>query len=91
MNAKTISCAQHDYVEIACLYGYRLRLILQSGESISGQAKTIKTTSDQKEWLILESDPENPHQTQHIELIQLQSMQALTPNPHFDHIELSNY
>ena len=47
-----ISCHQHDYIEIACLYRLRLRLTLIDGVSLEGQA--LDTGSRQgREWLTL--------------------------------------
>lgn len=82
MMDKPVSCHLHDYVEIACLYGYKLKLLLKSGETISGKAVTTGTTADKKEYLVLEIS----WQIKRIQLEQLGKMQALTVNPHFDEI-----
>ena len=35
-----IRCELYDYIEIACLDGYRVRLSLAGGEQITGDAET---------------------------------------------------
>jgi Rho-binding antiterminator len=75
-----ISCALHDYIEIACLYRYRIKLQLSNGQFVTGKAVSTETSADKKEYLLLESAPE----CLRIELTTIQSMQALTDNPHFD-------
>ncbi len=75
-----ISCQTHDYLEIACLYGFAVRIRLHSDELIEGKAITTETSADKREWLIVEQHSERIS----IELQQIKSMQALSPNPHFD-------
>jgi len=75
-----ISCALHDYIEIACLYRYRVKLQLSSGRSVTGEAVSTETSADKKEYLLLDGNA----QSLRIELSGIQSMQALTANPHFD-------
>lgn len=48
-----IDCAIHDYIEIACLKGYRLRLELVDGTQLIGVAESTETRPDKTEWLIL--------------------------------------
>jgi Rho-binding antiterminator len=79
---KPISCHLHDYIEIACLYGYRIKLELVNGGTLQGQAITIET-ENQREYLLIDVAG-----AQHrIETNQLKRMQALTHNPHFNHIQ----
>lgn len=85
MSKTIISCATHDYIEIACTFGYQIILELQSGTSIEGKAITTRTSRDKKEYIIIETD----QQQQQIELIHIKSMQAVQPNPYFDSISFS--
>jgi Rho-binding antiterminator len=80
--AKMISCQTHDTIEIACLYGFQLLLQLNDGTIQQGKAITTQTSSDKREWLILEQQAGNLR----VELIHIRSMQSLTPNNHFDQI-----
>jgi Rho-binding antiterminator len=77
-----ISCQTHDYIEIACLFGFQIRLQLTDGTIRQGKAITTETTPDKREWLILEQQSGETL----IDLIQIKSMQSLTPNCHFDQI-----
>ena len=77
-----IKCAIHDYIEIACLYHYRIELALLNGDITRGRAETTQTRSDKKEYLVLKTDSGE----QHIEMDSIKSMQALTRNPHFEKI-----
>jgi len=82
MSEKIISCAIHDYIEIACTFGYQVKLELFNEETVQGKAITTETTKDKKEYLQLDGSSE----VHKIELINIKSMTALQPNPHFDHI-----
>ncbi len=81
MTESIISCQVHDYIEIACMYGYRVRLDLSDHDSI--EAKPITTLSKNKqEFLVVET----AEGKQEIELNQIKSMQALTENSHFGRV-----
>lgn len=75
-----ISCQTHDYIEIACLYGFAIRLTLASNDTLEGKAVTTETTADKREWLIIERE----QGLSKIEMQQIRSMQALQANAHFD-------
>jgi Rho-binding antiterminator len=79
---KMISCQTHDYIEIACLYGFQIRLQLTDGSTLQGKAITTETSSDKREWLILQQSTGKIQ----IDLMQIKSMQSLTPNSHFEQI-----
>jgi Rho-binding antiterminator len=78
-----ISCHLYDYIEIACMYGFRVRLYLNDGSIYQGKAVTTQISPDKQEWLILQQDDE----TQRVQLEHIKTMQALTTNPHFDQVE----
>ena len=82
MSHKIISCAIHDYIEIACTFGYDVKLDLFTGELVQGKAITTETTKDKKEYLQLATTSV----IKKVELINIKSMTAAKPNPHFDHI-----
>ncbi len=49
---KPISCGDYDYIEVACLYGYDVELVL--GETtVRGKAMTTKR-SDAVEYMVLQ-------------------------------------
>ncbi len=79
MSQRPLSCELHDYLEIACLYGYRVRLTLKNHQSIEGKALDTLSTAEKREYLVIDTG----HGQQRIELNQLAKMQALTPNAKF--------
>ena len=78
----TISCQLHDYIEIACLYGYRVSLTLKQGEPIQGKALTTETTADKRELMVVKIDEAQAK----IDLTDIKSMRALTPNLNFTEV-----
>ncbi len=82
MSHCTISCELHDYVEIACMYGYRVRLTLKDHQIIDGKALNVLTTAEKREYLVID----NGHEQQQIELNQFSKMQVLTPNAKFNEV-----
>ncbi|RKZ63827.1 MAG: hypothetical protein DRQ44_09735 [Gammaproteobacteria bacterium] len=78
-----ISCALHDYIEIACTFGYEVRLEFFSGPVLQGTARTTETSNDKKEYLLLDCQ----QKTLKIELVNIKKMTALQPNPHFDSVD----
>ncbi len=82
MTQSIIDCELHDYLEVACLYGYEVQLTLKDQQTIQGKAKNIITTAEKREFLIVE----NAQGLQQIELIQLQKLQVITPNAQFTEI-----
>ena len=86
VNKKTIRCDLHDYIEIACMYGFEVELETKNGEIFSGKAQTIASDSQKQECLVL-SQADIQKQ---VVLSQLRRMRALTQNPHFTTVEFTN-
>lgn len=82
MTQQLIDCELHDYIEVACLYGYQVRLILKSQKIVEGKAKDVITTAEKHEFLVVE----NEQGSQHAELIQIKKMEVLTPNAQFKEV-----
>jgi Rho-binding antiterminator len=82
MTQQIIDCELHDYIEVACMYGYQVRLILRDEQIFEGKAKDIATTAEKREFLIVD----NEQGSQQVELIQLKKMQILTPNAQFKEV-----
>lgn len=51
-----IACEIHDYVEIACLHRYRLRIELTDGSSLEGQALTTESAPTKEEFVVVRSE-----------------------------------
>ncbi len=82
MRHKLISCAVHDYIEIACTYHFEISIEDFTDSTIQGKAITTETSKDKKEYLILGCQ----QVLQKIELNKIKKMTALQENPHFDSI-----
>ncbi|MFH7564883.1 Rho-binding antiterminator [Oceanimonas smirnovii] len=80
-----MNCDQHDYLEIACMYRYEIRLILTTGEQITGIALDTSRNEHKEECLKLNTGT----QVCLLPLSGLASMSATRPNPHFQHINFS--
>ncbi len=81
MNPDTISCELHDYIEVVCMYGYQLKLILKNGQIIEGKAIDIITATEQREYLVIDNGAQ-----QQIELTQLAKIRVITPHAKFNEI-----
>ena len=85
-----ISCDKYDYIEIACMYAYELKLQLDSGETLFGRAVTAGIDQNKQEFILIESHPENekkPAKDLEVPLNQLRSLQVLSPNARFQSVE----
>lgn len=81
MTQDAISCELHDFVEVACMYGYQLKLILKNNQVIEGKAVDIVNSPERRECLVIDNDSR-----QQIELTQLAKMQVLTPHAKFNEV-----
>lgn len=72
-----MSCEQHDYVEIACMYRYLVKLSLKSGAELQGIALDTRRNAQQQECIVI------GEQSNLIPLDSISSMAALGQNPHF--------
>lgn len=74
-----MNCNQHDYVEIACMYRFLVKLTLRSELEMVGIAIDTGRNECGEECLKIEADSVE-------ELVQLdviEKMEALVENPHF--------
>lgn len=81
-----IACELHDYIEVACMYRYQVRLILKDQSTIEGKAKDIVTGAEKREFLLLETSSGS----QQIELITLNKLEVLTPGARFSEVKFSD-
>ncbi|MGI2149862.1 Rho-binding antiterminator [Shewanella baltica] len=66
---KMIPCEHYDYLELACLRGYQLKIELIDGTQYQGQAITTQTRA---EWLVIQ-------QQQNKQSLRLDHIIAITP------------
>ena len=77
-----LNCHIHDYVEIACLYKIQIRLKLQTDDVIEGVAQDVVLNDLRQECLLLEAGEREVL----VVLTEIQSMQAIVENSHFDEV-----
>lgn len=82
MTQQIIDCELHDHIEVACMYGYQVRLVLKNQQVVEGKAKDLVTTAEKREFMIVGNE-QGPEQ---VELIQLERMQVLTTGALFKEI-----
>ncbi|MGN7740411.1 Rho-binding antiterminator [Pseudomonas sp. 22526] len=86
MNAyKPLDCNLHDYLEIACMHGYRLLVEGVDGSQLEALGKTTRTSASGEEFLCLEG-AEGPLE---IRLDQLLAITPLDANRSFGRILLA--
>ncbi|MFD2097606.1 Rho-binding antiterminator [Corallincola platygyrae] len=77
-----ITCAQYDYIEIACMYRYPVELTLKSGEVLSGVAIDTQRNSAKQECILVEQK-----QGKHLVVLdELVAMEVTVENPHFKRV-----
>jgi Rho-binding antiterminator len=80
-----LNCDLHDYLEIACLYGYRLQIEMV-GRTLVAKALTTRTAPSKEEFLLLQNE-DGPFE---LRLDQLLAITPLEPNARFGRIELAS-
>lgn len=80
-----ITCHQYDYIEIACMYRYQVKLTFKDGEDTSGIALDTAKNEAKQECLKLQTDQGDVL----VELDQLVTLTAITPNPHFTQVRFA--
>lgn len=69
---RPIDCDRHDYLEIACTYGYRLLIELTDGSRFEANAVTTRTAASKEEFLLLR-ESSGPAE------VRLDALLAMTP------------
>lgn len=83
---KPLHCDLHDYLEIACLYGYMLDIELTDGQHLTARAITTRTSSTREEFLELDTAGGRLE----IRLDQLLAIAPQEKNVRFGRVELAN-
>ena len=81
MEKYSLSCDQHDYIEIACMFGYHVKLIFKDQQTLEGKAIDTYTSADKHEYLII--DDGRKHQ---IDFAHLKKLQVLTAHARFSEV-----
>jgi Rho-binding antiterminator len=77
-----ISCNQHDYIEIVCMYHYPVKLTLKSGAVIAGIAVDTARNEAREECIKLTTETGE----QLVVLDQLTTLEVTIENPHLQHV-----
>lgn len=86
MNAyQPLNCDLHDYLEIACMHGYRLQVEMLEGPGFVARALTTRTAASKEEFLVLQGDEGR----QEVRLDQLLAITPLDGNASFGRVELA--
>ncbi len=75
-----MSCQDHDYLEVACLYHLPVRVTMLSGITVEGRALDYHYNAARQEVLVLKTLEGEAS----VIAKDIQAMQALMANPHFD-------
>lgn len=73
-----ISCDQHDYIEIVCMYRYPLKLTMRSGTIIEGTALDTQRNDNKDECIKIEYHGNE----QLIILSEIKKLEVTEDNPH---------
>lgn len=81
MKNQPIACELHDYIEIACMYGYRVKLMLTEHRIVEGKATDVLIEQDKREFLVIDDG-----ERQKVELSEIVEMETRTPGAKFQSI-----
>lgn len=81
-----ISCNEHDYIEIACLFKYPIEITLKSGAIITGHALDTARDSQGEECIKIESDKNKVL----IVLDLIAGLKITIDNPHFNEVSFGS-
>lgn len=79
---KMIPCTHYDYLELACLRGYQLKIELIDSTQCQGKAITTQTKAEKTEWLIIQEQQTK----QSLRLDQIAAITPLEPNAEFGRV-----
>ncbi|MFC3032599.1 Rho-binding antiterminator [Pseudoalteromonas fenneropenaei] len=74
-----LSCSQHDFLEVACLYHYELKVELLDGKVEIGVAQDLLYREKQHCLVLQQVDTLN-----YVDIASISKLSALTQNPYFD-------
>ena len=81
-----IACELFDYIEIACMFGYRVTLTLEDNSELIGIPDTTRTTKEKQELLVFKVEGGSPIE---IDTQRLKKMRVLTPGARFEEVTFS--
>ncbi|WPC03938.1 Rho-binding antiterminator [Pseudomonas benzenivorans] len=82
---RPLNCDLYDYLEIACLHRYLLRIELLGGECLEVEALTTQTTASKEEFLLVRDAAGE----RRLRLDRLLAITPLTPGASFARVRLN--
>lgn len=82
---RPLDCDLYDYLELACLHGYRLQIELVEGPSFVARALDTRTAPSKEEFLLLQTEDGQ----REVRLDQLRAITPLDPDARFGRVELA--
>jgi Rho-binding antiterminator len=79
---KMISCNQHDYIEIVCMYHYPIKLALKSGDIIQGVALDTQRNDQRDE--CIKMDIKGVRRL--VVLQEIKILEVMVENPHLQKV-----
>ena len=83
---RPLACDLYDYLEIACMHRYRLRIELVDGGVLQARALTTRTEPSKEEFFVVQSEAGE----QRLRLDQLLAITPLDPGASFGRVLLGN-
>ena len=77
-----ISCEEYDYIDIACLFRYLVKITMSDGKELKGVARDTRRNSENEECVLVSIDDTSDTE----ELVVLEDivkLEACVTNPHF--------
>ncbi len=79
-----IDCDRHDFLEIACMHHYRLRIELNDGDELEAEAVTTRTAPSKEEFFCVKA----ADGAREIRLDRLRAITPLDAGAQFDRVLL---
>jgi Rho-binding antiterminator len=80
-----ISCNQHDYVELVCMYRYAVKVSLKSGATIQGVALDTQHNENKDECIKIQTDD-----TERLVILnEVKKIEVIEDNPHVRFIDFN--
>ena len=81
-----ISCEEYDYIEIACLYRYPIKLTMSEGNPVEGVALDTRRNSKNEECIQVGIKADD---TELVVLDDILKLEVCVDNPHFSEVIFS--
>lgn len=79
-----VSCNQHDYLEIICMFHYEVAVHTVLGERVTGEALDVKLDNTRSEVLMLKTENSD---VQEVSTDSIRLIEVLTPVARFSRVE----